>query len=405
MGLVADVFQKAALDKLEGRAAIGHVRYATSGASSLLNAQPIVVTTARGPIAIAHNGNLTNALTLRKKLESVGSIFQTSSDTEVILHLMAKSPARELVGAMKDAFSQVTGAYSIVIQTLKTLYAVRDPWGVRPLHIGRVNGSTVVASETCAFDIINARLLREVKPGEIVAVDQRGARTVGQLPSPAKAHCVFEFVYFSRPDSHIFGKSVYEVRRDLGRQLAREAPADADVVVAVPDSATCAAVGFAEASRLPLEIGLIRSHYKGRTFIEPKQSIRDFGARMKYAAVAEALKGRRIALVDDSIVRGTTSRKLIRMLRRAGAKEIHMRISSPPIMGPCFYGIDTPEKRELIASRMSVEAIRQYLETESLQYLSLDGMLKATGKDPKDFCTACFTTRYPIPVIDGGKGL
>jgi len=402
MGLVSDVFQKNVLDNLHGRSAIGHVRYATAGGSSLLNAQPIVVTTSRGPIAIAHNGNLTNAMTLRKKLEKEGAIFQSSSDTEVVLHLIARSSARDMVGAIRDAFSQVTGAYSIVLQTLKTLYAIRDPFGVRPLHLGRQNGSPVIASETCAFDIINARLVRQVKPGEIVAVDHRGVRSVGQIPGNQLAHCVFEFVYFARPDSHIFGKSVYEVRRELGRQLAREAPADADVVVAVPDSATCAAVGYAEESKIPLEIGLIRSHYKGRTFIEPKQSIRDFGARMKYAAVAEALRGKRIVLLDDSIVRGTTSGKLIRMLRRAGAKEIHMRISSPPIMGPCFYGIDTPQKKELIATRMTVERTRQYLKTESLQYLSLEGMLKATGRNPGDFCTACFTTRYPIPVLDGG---
>ena len=403
MGLVADVFHQAALDKLKGRMAIGHVRYATAGASSLLNAQPIVVMTARGPLAIGHNGNLTNALTLRKKLESQGSIFQTSSDTEVVLHLIAKSPARDLVNAMKDAFSQVTGAYSIVLQTPKMIFAARDPWGVRPLHIGRLNGSHLVASETCAFDIVNAKLVREVKPGEIVALDHRGVRTVAQMPAPTQAHCVFEFVYFARPDSHIFGKSVYEVRRELGRQLAREAPARADIVVAVPDSASVAAMGYAEEAKLPLEMGLIRSHYKGRTFIEPKQSIRDFGARMKYAAVVEALKGKRVVLVDDSIVRGTTSRKLIRMLKRAGAKEIHMRISSPPMMGPCFYGIDTPESSELIATRLSVDGIRRYLNTDSLKYLSLEGMLRAAGKKPSDFCSACFTTRYPIAIEDSGR--
>jgi amidophosphoribosyltransferase len=262
----------------------------------------------------------------------------------------------------------------------------------------------VVASETCAFDIIGARLVREVQPGEIVAMDSRGIQSVGTLPSlsAARAHCVFEFVYFSRPDSQIFSQSVYEVRRELGRQLAREAPVKADIVVAVPDSATCAAVGYAEESGIPLEIGLIRSHYVGRTFIEPKQSIRDFGARMKYAAVPQAMRGKRIVLVDDSIVRGTTSRKLIRMIRRSGAKEIHMRISSPPILGPCYYGIDTPQKKELIANRLSVERIREYLDTESLKYLSLEGMLKATGKNPKDFCTACFTNKYPISVPMNG---
>lgn len=403
MGLVADVFQQSALDKLKGRMAIGHVRYATAGASSLLNAQPIVVTTARGPMAIGHNGNLTNAVTLRKKLEAEGSIFQTSSDTEVILHLIAKSAAPDLVDAITEAFGQVTGAYSIVLQTPKTLFAVRDPWGVRPLHIGRLNGSHLVASETCAFNIVNAKLVREVRPGEIVAIDHRGVHTVAQLPPQPKAHCVFEYVYFARPDSHIFGQSVYEVRRELGRQLAREAPAKADIVVAVPDSASVAAMGYAEQAKLPLEMGLIRSHYKGRTFIEPKQSIRDFGARMKYAAVGEALKGKRVVLVDDSIVRGTTSRKLIRMLKRAGAKEIHMRISSPPMRAPCFYGIDTPESSELIATRLSVEGIRRYLTVTSLKYLSLEGMLRAAGKKPDDFCSACFTTTYPIAITDGGR--
>ncbi len=403
MGLVADVFKPEVFDRLKGRMAVGHVRYATAGSSILANAQPIVVTTARGPIAIGHNGNLTNALALRKKLEGLGSIFQTSSDTEVILHLMAKSPCRDQVGALKDSLRQVTGAYSLVLQTPKTLFAIRDPHGVRPLHLGRLNGSIVVASETCAFDIIGARLIREVKPGEIVAVDHRGARTVAQMASTAKAHCVFEFVYFARPDSHIFGKSVYDVRRELGRQLAREAPAKADIVVAVPDSASVAAVGYADESGIPLEIGLIRSHYRGRTFIEPKQSIRDFGAKMKYAVVAEAVKGKRIVVIDDSIVRGTTSRKLIRMLRHAGARKIHLRISSPPIMGPCFYGIDTPHARELIAVRMSVEKIRQYLQTDSLKYLSLDGMLKATRRPAREFCAACFNARYPIPITDAAR--
>ena len=403
MGLVSDVFKQDVLDRLKGRMAVGHVRYATAGASSVANAQPIVVATARGPIAIGHNGNLTNAGALRKRLEGLGSIFQTSSDTEVMLHLVAKSPARNLAAALKDALQQVTGAYSLVIQTPTTLYAVRDPWGVRPLHLGRLNGSHVIASETCAFDIIGAQFVREVRPGEILAMNGDGARVVGQLPSPAKAHCVFEFVYFARPDSQIFGRSVYQARKALGRRLAQEAPVRADIVVAVPDSATCAALGFSEESGIPIEMGLIRSHYKGRTFIEPKQSIRDFGARMKYAAVAEALKGKRVVLIDDSIVRGTTSRKIVRMLRKTGAKEIHMRISSPPIMGPCFYGIDTPEARELIATRMSVKRIREYLNVDSLSYLSLEGMLAAAGGSPSSYCTACFNRRYPIPVEDGGR--
>jgi amidophosphoribosyltransferase len=400
MGLVADVFKPETMDKLKGRMAIGHVRYATAGHSNLVNAQPIVVTTQRGPLAIGHNGNLTNAQSLRLELEKQGSIFQTSSDTEVILHLIAKSPAKDLVAAIKEALLRVKGAYSLVLLTPDALYAMRDPWGVRPLHIGKLNGSWVVASETCAFDIIGAKLVREVQPGEIVRVSGAKPETVARIPAQAKAHCVFEFVYFARPDSQIYGGSVYQARREMGRQLAREAPVRADIVVGVPDSANAAAVGFAEQSGIPFEMGLIRSHYRGRTFIEPKQSIRDFGARMKYAAVPEALKGKRVILVDDSIVRGTTSRKLIRMLRHTGAKEIHMRISSPPIISPCFYGIDTPRKKELIAASHSVESIRKYLRVESLKYLSLPGMLKATGQAPGNFCTACFTNKYPIAVPD-----
>ncbi len=402
MGLVSDVFNQATLDKLPGRLAIGHVRYATSGASSLVNAQPIVVKAARGQMALAHNGNLTNALHIRNQLEYQGSIFQTSSDSEVVLHLIAKSPASDLVSALRDAFTQVQGAYSIVIATPDAIYAIRDPWGVRPLHLGRLNGTYAVASETCAFDIIGAKLVRQVNPGEIVAIDGKGMRTVAKLSPAQHAHCVFEYVYFSRPDSQIFGKSVYEVRREMGRQLAREAPVKADVVMAVPDSASVAAIGYAEESGLPLEIGMIRSHYVGRTFIEPKQSIRDFGARMKYSPVPQVLKGKRVVLVDDSIVRGTTSKKIIRMLKRAGAKSIHMRVSSPPVIGPCFYGIDTPTKEELIGSHMSVEKIRRYLNADSLKYLSLNGMLKATGMEPKNFCVACFTDKYPIPIkFDG----
>jgi amidophosphoribosyltransferase len=293
--------------------------------------------------------------------------------------------------------THVTGAYSLTLLTPTALYAARDPWGVRPLHLGRINGSWVVASETCAFDIIGAKLVREIEPGEIVEISGKVPKTVGRLPHQPQAHCVFEFVYFSRPDSRIFGGSVYEARREMGRQLAREAPVKADIVCGVPDSANCAAVGFAAESGIPFELGLIRSHYKGRTFIEPKQSIRDFGARMKHVVVPEAVKGKRVVLVDDSIVRGTTSRKLVRMLKAAGVREIHMRISSPPIIGPCFYGIDTPDRKKLIAARYSVEKIRQYLGVESLKYLSLEGMLTSTGRDPKSFCTACFTDKYPIP--------
>lgn len=398
MGLVSDVFTQSTLDRLSGPMAIGHVRYGTAGDSTLVNAQPIVVKAARGSLALAHNGNLTNAFVLRKELEKQGSIFQTSADSEVFLHLVARSRQPDLVEAFKDALLQIKGAYSFVISTPDTIYAIRDPHGVRPLHVGSLEGSLVVASETCAFSIIGAELIREIAPGEIISVNKDGIKTVGQLATNGKAHCVFEYVYFARPDSQIFGKSVYDVRKELGRQLAREAPVGADVVVAVPDSASVAAVGYAEQSGVPMAVGLIRSHYVGRTFIEPKQSIRDFGARMKLSPVVEAVKGKRVILIDDSIVRGTTSRKIVRMLRQSGASEIHMRISSPPVKSPCFYGIDTPTSKELVGSTMSVEEIRKFLDADSLAYLSADGMLNSTGRDPKDFCAACFTKNYPIPI-------
>lgn len=403
MGLVSDVFTEPILDRLKGRMAMGHVRYGTAGDSTLTNAQPIVVNAARGPMALAHNGNLTNAFLLKQELEKEGSIFRTTADSEVILHLIARSQAPDLLTAMKEALMQVEGAYSLVVGVPGALYAIRDPWGVRPLHIGRLNGSTVIASETCAFSIIGAKLVREVLPGEIVQIDDKGVRSLARLPSKGKAHCIFEFVYFARPDSQIFGESVYEVRRELGRQLAREAPVKADVVVAVPDSSTVAAMGFAEESKIPMEMGFMRSHYVGRTFIEPRQSIRDFGARMKLSPVVEAVRGKRIVLIDDSIVRGTTSRKIVRMLRQAGAKEIHMRISSPPVVSPCFYGIDTPTKKELIGAQMSVEQIRKFLRADSLRYLSVEGLVKSARKNPKDFCTACFTDKYPIQIEFNGR--
>jgi len=351
-------------------------------------------------IAMAHNGNLTNAISLRRQLESSGSIFQTVSDTEVILHLIARSGARTVREAIVEALSQVQGSYSLVFCTKKELIAARDPYGVRPLVLGKLGKSTVVSSETCAFDLIGAKFVREIRPGELLYVNGGGMKSTQFAESPRAAHCSFEHIYFARPDGHLFGKSVYAVRTELGRQLAREAPVKADLVVAVPDSANVAAVGFAEESGIPFGLGLIRSHYIGRTFIEPRQSIRDFSARIKYNAVPEALRGKRIVLVDDSIVRGTTSRKLVRMLRRVGVKEIHTRISSPPIIGPCFYGIDTPTKKELIASSHSVSQIRDYLGVDSLAYLSVKGLLQCCGKNSKDFCVGCFTDQYPIPLMD-----
>ncbi len=400
MGLVADIYDEKALVPLEGELAIGHVRYSTAGDTTLSNAQPLVAITAHGSLALAHNGNLTNALTLRKQLEAAGSIFQTTSDTECILHLVARSKAKSLREAILGALQQVEGSYSLVLCTKKELIAARDPYGVRPLVIGKLKGATVVASETCAFDLIGATFVREVKPGEMIYVNSGGMKSTVFAKRPQTAHCSFENIYFSRPDGRLFGQSVYAVRTELGRQLAREAPAKADLVIAVPDSANVAAVGYAEESGIPFGLGLIRSHYIGRTFIEPSQSIRDFGARIKYNAVPEALEGKNIVLIDDSIVRGTTSKKLIRMLRRVGVKAIHMRISSPPIIGSCYYGIDTPSKKELIAANKSVEEIRKYLEVDSLAYLSVEGLLKCCKGNAKTFCVGCFTDKYPVPLMD-----
>jgi amidophosphoribosyltransferase len=403
MGLVADIFEKKTLEPLKGSLAIGHVRYSTAGDTSLRNAQPLLANTSHGMLALAHNGNLTNALTLRKALESSGSIFQTTSDSEVILHLVARSRTRTLREAILEALRQVEGSYSLVFCTRKELIAARDPYGVRPLVLGKLGSSVIIASETVALDILGAKLVREIEPGELVYVNGGGIKTTVVARRSQTAFCSFENIYFARPDGVLFGKSVYEVRKDLGRQLAREAPAKADMVVAVPDSANVAAVGYAEESGIPYGLGLIRSHYIGRTFIEPRQSIRDFGVRIKYNAVREALKGKSIVLVDDSIVRGTTSRKLVRMLRRVGVKAIHMRISSPPIIGSCYYGIDTPTRKELIAANHSVREIQEYLHVDSLSYLSVEGLLKCCGGTQKTFCVGCFTDQYPIPLLDFSK--
>lgn len=403
MGLVADVFTRPTLDGLKGKLAIGHVRYSTAGDTTLRNAQPLFVTTAHGPLAVAHNGNLTNAITLRRDLEKSGAIFQTTSDSEVLLHLIVRSSASSLREKVIEALRQVHGAYSLLFLTRRELIAVRDPYGVRPLVMGKLGPAIVLASETCALDLLGATYLRDIEPGEMIQVNGRGLQSVTVQRVPRQAKCIFEYIYFARPDSAIFGGSVYTVRKALGRELAREAPASADLVIAVPDSANVAAVGYAEASGIPYGVGLIRSHYIGRTFIEPKQAIRDFGAKIKYNAVRQELEGKRIVLVDDSIVRGTTSRKLVRMLRRAGVKAIHMRVSSSPIIGPCYYGIDTPSKKELIASHKTVSEIQAYLGVDSLQYLSLDGMLRATQMERQHFCTGCFTDNYPIPLTDFAK--
>lgn len=403
MGLVSDVFNETVLDELKGNHAIGHVRYSTAGDSSLRNCQPISVNTGNGRIAVAHNGNLTNAIEIRKNLEEKGAIFQTNSDTEVVLHLFAKSKETGFVRPLLDALRQLRGAYCFVFITKKGILAARDPYGVRPLALGKLGKTWVVASETSAFDLVGARYVRDVEPGELIDITSAGLKSHVISKVKNKAMCVFEYVYFSRPDSKIFGHNVYETRREMGRQLAHEAPPppDTDMVIPVPDSASVAAMGYAEVSGIRFDMGLIRSHYIGRTFIEPKQSIRDFGAKIKYNAVAEALKGKKVVLVDDSIVRGTTSRKLVRMLRRVGVKEVHMRISSPAIISPCFYGIATPTTKELIASKLSTEKVRAYLGVNSLSYLSEAAMLRSTKMNPTDFCTACFTGKYPIALEKG----
>jgi amidophosphoribosyltransferase len=399
MGWVADVFSPERLRRLPGHRAIGHVRYSTAGSSRLRNAQPITANTARGPIAIAHNGNLTNAEALRREMERDGAIFQSNSDTEVILHLLARAPVGPLEEQLPHALRQVTGAYSLLILTPEVMYAVRDPHGFRPLGLGRLEDSWVVASETCALDLIEAKYEREVEPGEILAISGAGVRSLRFAPAAERLQCVFEYVYFARPDSVLWGRNVHTVRKALGRELAREHPVEADVVIPVPDSGTSAALGFAEQSGIHYEMGLIRNHYVGRTFIEPKQGIRHFGVKVKLNPMRDMLDGKRVVVVDDSIVRGTTSRKIVRMIQSSGAREVHMRISSPPIQWPCYYGIDTPTRKELIGASHSVEEIRRYLGANTLGYLSLEGMLKATGSDPAHFCNACFTGNYRVGIV------
>ncbi len=398
MGHVAEVFSQEILSGLPGHSAIGHTRYSTAGDTDLKNAQPITVSCQKGQVALAHNGNLVNAAALRRELESRGDIFQTSSDSEVILHYFARSKQAGIPESFAEALDKVVGAYSLVMLFKESVYAIRDPRGFRPLIIGRLDGAYVVASETCAFDLINATLLREVEPGEMVILDGRGITSLHFAPPVRHAQCIFEHVYFSRPDSVVFGRSVQTSREMLGRLLAREHPAEADLVVPVPDSGVAAAIGFADESGIPLKFGLIRNHYIGRTFIEPSQAIRDFGVKMKLNPVRSLLEGKRIVLVDDSIIRGTTSRKIVRIVREAGAKEVHMRISCPPTVSPCYYGIDTPTKNELIASTHSVEEIRQFIGADTLGYLSLEGMRHAVEDTQGRYCLACYTANYPTTV-------
>jgi amidophosphoribosyltransferase len=399
MGLVNDIFTDERLALLKGDRAMGHVRYSTAGDTVAANAQPYLIECHRGPIAVGHNGNLVNAAILRHELEAAGSIFQSTSDTEVILHLYARSHRERLEDAIAASLSKVMGAFSLLFLTNDALVAARDPWGFRPLVLGRLNGAPVICSETCALDLIDAEYVRDIEPGELVIADRDGVRSFHPFPPEPVSQCVFEHIYFARPDSQVFGRNVLASRLLLGRQLAREAPADADIVVPVPDSGMGAALGFSQESGLPFEWGLIRNHYVGRTFIEPKQSIRSFGVKIKLNPVRSILEGKRVILIDDSIVRGTTSRKIVGMVRAAGAREIHMRISSPPTTGPCHYGIDTPRRSELIASHQSVEEIRRYIAADSLAYMSHDGLLKAVS-DPegKRHCTACFSGRYPVAV-------
>jgi amidophosphoribosyltransferase len=396
MGWVADVFSRDRLKRLPGHRAIGHVRYSTSGSSNLRNAQPITATTAHGPVAIAHNGNLVNAEELRRQLEADGAVFQSSSDTEVILHLLARAEGGTLVDQLARALTQVKGAYTLLLLTPTSMITVRDPSGFRPMTLGRLDDSWVMASETCALDLMEAEVVRDVEPGEFVVVDDAGLQSYKPFRPQPKLQCVFEYVYFSRPDSVLWGRNVHAVRKELGHQLAREFPVAADLVIPVPDSGVGAALGYAEEAGLPYDSGLVRNHYVGRTFIEPKQGIRHFGVKVKLNPNREVLAGKRVVVVDDSIVRGTTSRKIVKMLRSAGAREVHMRISSPPIQWPCYYGIDTPTRKELIGSSHEVKEIERYLAADSLGYLSLDGMLKATGNDPAHFCHACFTGQYQV---------
>ncbi len=397
-GLVADIYSKAVLKRLPGYMAIGHNRYSTAGGTHVKNVQPLTVNFALGNLALAHNGNLINAGMVRNELEAYGAIFQSTTDSEVIIHLIAQSRADGLLGRVIDALRQVRGAFSVVILTEQGLIAAKDPFGLRPLCLGRLRDSWIVASETCAFDLIGAEYIRELEAGELVVIDGQGLASYHPFPKEKTAMCIFEYVYFSRPDSRIFGaNAVYQTRKALGRQLAKEAPVPADLVIPVPDSGVAAALGYAEGAGIPFEQGLIRNHYVGRTFIEPEQSIRHFGVKVKLNAISEVLEGRRVVVVDDSIVRGTTSRKIVKMIRQAGAKEIHMRISSPPIVSPCFYGIDTPTKRELIGSSHTIQETRKYITADTLAYLSLEGMLNAAPATADRYCNACFTERYPIP--------
>lgn len=399
MGLVADVFSKqSTMESLVGDRAIGHTRYSTTGGSLDINIQPLLMHSRSQSLAVAHNGNLTNAIELKSKLDSQGAIFQSTSDTELILHLVARSKKKTTIERINDALRQIEGAFSLLFLTENGMIAARDPHGFRPLALGKFRDSWVVASETCAFDLIDAKYVRDIEPGEVFEMTPNGTTSYHPMPKRPTSSCIFEFIYFARPDSRIFGASVDKVRRRLGRQLAKEHPVDADAVIGIPDSANTATLGYSEESGIPFEIGLIRNHYVGRTFIDPHQKIRDLDVRVKFNTVKGVLKGKRLVVVDDSIVRGTTSRKLVKLLRDAGAKEVHFRVSSPPIISPCFFGIDMPTKKELIGANMKVAEIEKYLGVDSLRYLSIEGMLSLPSLPKTGFCSGCFSGKYPAKV-------
>lgn len=398
MGLVSDIFTPEVLEKLPGDRAIGHVRYSTSGSKALENAQPLIVREQGGLLAVAHNGNLVNAEEIRRELEADGAVFSSSSDTEVLLHLVARERGGSLEERISTSLNRARGAYSLVFLTSEKLIAARDPLGFRPLVLGKVRDGWVVASETCAFDLIEAEFVREIEPGEVVVIDENGVRSLWLKPVERQGRCIFELIYFARPDSVVFGRSVYKVRRQLGRMLAKLHPADVDVVIPVPDSGVSGALGFAEEIGKPFELGLIRSHYVGRTFIEPSQSIRHFGVKLKLNVVDHVVRGKNVAVVDDSLVRGTTSRKIVKMLRDAGAKSVHLRLTSPPTAYPCYYGIDTPTRKELLAANHSVEEIARYVTADSVGYLTVDATHEAAATDRQGFCDACFSGDYRVPL-------
>ena len=398
MGLVADVFSDARLKKLPGNIAVGHNRYSTTGVSRVKNAQPCLIEYSGGTMAMGHNGNLVNASEIRKELGAAGAIFQSTNDSEVIVHLMAQSRRNSFVDRAVAALSQVKGAYSIVLMSENELVAARDPQGFRPLCLGKLDGAYIVASESCVMDLVEAEFIREIEPGELILINQFGVKSFHPFQKASTKQCVFEHIYFSRPDSYLFGHSVYSTRKLMGKALAREKPVEADVVVPVPDSGVISAMGYSEEAKIPFQMGLIRNHYVGRTFIEPQSQIRNFGVKVKLNAVKPVIEGKRVIIIDDSIVRGTTSKKIVRMLREVGAREVHVRISSPPTTHSCFYGIDTPTKGELIASNMDIDQTCKYLGADSLHYISLEKKLEIFGEQKDDFCAACFDGRYPVDV-------